>query len=520
VLRRIRREELDDLTEEWGFTIDEAVVEEYLDLVEYVLAVIDDVEQRAPAAAMNLPATRDPGRRPEPGEDPLNAVVRWCRVAAEHGGLLTGKRVAMKDSVAIAGLPMTCGSRVLEGYVPAEDAAVTERILASGGEIVAITNMDDFAFSGGGDTSHYGPTLCPFDVSRTAGGSSSGSGAILWYEGVDVAVGGDQGGSIRVPAAWCGVVGLKPTHSLVPYTGIVGIDQTFDHAGPMARTVEDTALLLQAIAGKHDSDPRQREVPTADYANAVAAASDDLRGATIALVAEGFRDQGTDEERAVAEAVRNAAERLQGLGAEIRELSLPEHLQAGGIAFTGYVEGMTALAAGGGNGFHWTGRYAPDLAAALHTGLAARGNDLPPQVKLVLALGTHLRRRYLGGVYAKAQNLRPWLRGAYERALEGVDALLMPTTPGLPHTDEPMSIAARVKRGWAVLANTYPTDFTGHPAVTLPLAEVDGLPVGVMLVGHRFGDDRLLALGCTAEQALGRRPDPSRVAVRTAVPEP
>ncbi len=517
MLQRIRRDELDELSWEWGFSIDETEVDEYLDLAEYVLGVIDDIDDRAPAAAESLPARRNPGRRPEPSEDPFNAIVRWCDVKADLDGILSGKRIALKDSIAIAGVPMTCGSRILEGYVPEQDAVVTERILGAGGEIVAITNMDDLAFSGGGDTSRYGPTLCPFDLGRTAGGSSSGSGAALWYDGVDVAVGGDQGGSIRVPAAWCGVVGLKPTHGLVPYTGIAGIDQTFDHAGPMARTVEDAALLLQAIAGKHESDPRQREVPAADYVRAVVEAPNDLRGFRIGLVAEGFRD-GSEKERAVTGAVRDAAERLAGLGAELCEVSLPEHLQGGGIAFAGYVEGMTALVAGGGNGHHWAGRYAPGLASALHRGLAAHGDELPPQVKLVLVVGTHLRRRYLGAVYAKAQNLRPWLRAAHDRELADVDVLLMPTTPGLPHADEPMPISARVKRGWAVLANTYPTDFTGHPALTLPLAAVDGLPAGAMLIGRHFDDACLLAIARVAEGALGRLPDPSGIAARATVP--
>ena len=155
-------------------------------------------------------AVRDPGRRPAEGEDPLNAIVRFCHVQAESAeGVLSGKRVAVKDSVAIAGIPLTCGSRILQGFVPAEDSVVADRILRAGGEVVAITNMDDLAFSGGGESSWYGPTLNPWDPGRTAGGSSGGSAAALFYDGIDVAVGGDQGGSIRAPASWCGVVGLK-----------------------------------------------------------------------------------------------------------------------------------------------------------------------------------------------------------------------------------------------------------------------------------------------------------------------
>lgn len=506
MLRRITRDDLNELASESHFTIPEAETGEYLALAEYIHSILDQLDERAPAAAQNLSATRDPGRRPVQGEDPYNAVVRWCSVKADSEGILSGKRVALKDSISVAGVPMTCGSRILDGYVPERDSVVAERVLQAGGEIVAITNMDDLAFSGGGDTSRYGPTLCPFDLTRTAGGSSGGSAAALWYDGVDVAVGGDQGGSIRVPSAWCGVIGLKPTHGLVPYTGIVGIDQSFDHAGPMGRTVEDVATLLQAIAGKHDSDPRQRQVPMEDYVAAVAHAPDSLEGLRVGVIAEGFGD-AVGAEGSTAGAVREAIDRLRELGAEIRDVSLPEHVQAGDIAFVGFVEGMYALVCGGGNGYHWTGRYWPDLAVAFRDGLAAFGNELSPQVKVTLILGAHLRRHYRGSLYAKAQNLRPWLRSAHDRALADVDLLLIPTTPRLPHVHDPtMSISEHVKRGWAVLANTYPTNMTGHPALSIPAAEAHGLPVGVMLVGRRFEDARLLSVARTYEGRFGWRP--------------
>ena len=154
-------------------------------------------------------------------------------------GKLAGKRIGIKDNVCVAGIPMTCASRVLEGYVPDIDANVVLRILDAGGEIAAILNMDNFAFSGGGDTSANGPTRNPHNAEHLAGGSSGGSAAALYYPDIDLTIGGDQGGSIRIPASWCRVVGLKPTHGLVSYTGIVGIDATFDHTGPMARTAAD-----------------------------------------------------------------------------------------------------------------------------------------------------------------------------------------------------------------------------------------------------------------------------------------
>jgi amidase len=331
-------------------------------------------------------------------------------------------------------------------------------------------------------------------------------------------MGGDQGGSIRVPAAWSGVIGLKPTHGLVPYTGMVGIDQTFDHTGPLARHVEDVALLLQAIAGKHSSDPRQREVETSDYAAAVAAAPEDLRGVRVGIVREGLGEEvGADP--VVVAAFREAAGRLAELGADVEELSLPEHLQAGGISFAGFVEGMTALVEGGGNGYHWPGRYATDFAAALERGLELRGQALPPQVKVVLLLGSHLRRTYPGSLYAKAQNLRPWLRDAYDRALAGVDVLLFPTTPGLPHlVDAELPLSSWVLRGWANLANTHPTDMTGHPALSVPAAQASGLPVGVMLVGRRFDDARLLTLARTYERRFGWLPDRAGLAAHASVP--
>ncbi|MCI0794607.1 MAG: amidase, partial [Chloroflexi bacterium] len=198
---------------------------------------------------------RDPGQRPQPSEDPFNAIVRRCTLRGASSGKLHGKRLGIKNNTCIAGMPMSCGSLVLEGYVAETDATIVTRLLDAGADIVATMNLDNFAFSGAGDTSAQGAVLNPHDPRFLAGGSSGGSAAALYYDDIDITIGGDQGGSIRIPASWCGVVGLKPTHGLVPYTGIVGIDNTFDHVGPMARTVADTALTLEVIAGKDPMDP-------------------------------------------------------------------------------------------------------------------------------------------------------------------------------------------------------------------------------------------------------------------------
>lgn len=511
MIRRIRREELQAVARRAGFSIGDAEVDEFHRLSEAMFDLLEPFDLAAPAAIPNVPASREPGRRPAAGEDPCNAVVRWCSVSARDEGRLAGKRIGLKDNVAVAGVPMTCGSRLLDGYVPETDAVIVDRILREGATIVAKLNLENLAWSGGGETSHFGAVRNPFDLARTASGSSGGSGAALFYDGIDVTFGTDQGGSIRLPAAWCGVVGLKPTHGLVPYTGIAGIDHTYDHVGPMARSVADVALALEVVAGKHDADPRQpAEVPAGGYVAAVAEAPDDLAGVRIGVLREGFGFAGPDAPEGTAEteaAVHGVVEELASLGATVREVSVPGHLTGAGMMFAALVEGMTALMVGSANGYHFRGRYAPDLATAFGRGMKAHGDELPPTVKLVSLLGTYLRETYFSALYAKAQNLAPALAGEYDRAFEEVDVLVMPTATHYAHLHLPdASISERVLRGWDMVANTAPLDVTGHPAISIPAAEADGLPVGVQLVGPQFADARLLGLARTVERALGWKP--------------
>lgn len=507
MLRRISSEQLPGLAAAWQLNPDPDEIRELAAVADGVLDILEGVQDREDLPPL-VDAVRDPGRPPEPDQDPLNAVVRYCTVRAHDvDGPLSGMRVALKDSMAIAGIPLTAGSRLLGEFVPRADSVVTDRLLRAGAEIVAITNMDDLAFSGGGDSSAYGPTLNPFDRTRTAAGSSSGSAAAIHYDGIDVGMGTDQGGSIRAPAAWCGCVGLKPTHSLVPYTGILGIDATFDHAGPIARSVVHLARVMDAIAGADPSDPRQqRPIPVQAYGDAARQAPESLAAVRIGVVQEGFSETVGIDPR-VADAVRSCVGQLERLGAAIVPVSLPEHLTFGDVAFAGFIEGMTALVTGGGNGYHWVGRYMPELALALREGFATRADLLSPQVKATLMLGLHLRQAYNGSLYARAQNARGALRAGYDRALEEADVLLMPTTPGLPHeVDADLAVHERVLRGWALLGNTAPIDMSGHPAITIPAAEADGLPVGVMLITRHFDDARLISLAATCERAMGWRP--------------
>lgn len=512
MLRKIRKEELGYYAQLANWELADNEVDEYARMAEALFPALDAFDDEAPLPPSLVPAQRDPGRRAEPHEDPCNAVIRWCDVHAGGDGPLAGKRIGLKDNVAVAGVPMTFACKLMEPYVCEGDAVVTERILEAGGRIVAKLNLESFAWSGGGETSGYGAVLNPWDRTRTASGSSGGSGASLFYEGIDMTIGTDQGGSIRLPASWCGVLGLKPTHSLVPYTGIGAIDCMYDHAGPMARTVEDTALLLDVIAGKHPDDFRQDVVPKQDYRAAVASAPDDLKGVKIGILKEGFgfaddpnAPEGTRETR---DATLAAVERLRALGADIREVSIPMHLTGTAMMFAALMLGQNELLRNNGVFYHARGtRQSPELATALGQGLRTRGDLLPPSVKLVTLLGGYLKEFYFGAHYAKAMNLAPKLRAAYDAVLAEVDFIVMPTATHYAHTHLPDArISDRVLRGWGMVGNTAPTDATGHPALSMPAAEANGLPVGVMVVGRTFDDAGVLRLARTYEKAYGWLP--------------
>lgn len=441
-------------------------------------------------------AVRDPGTRPQSREDPLNAIVRWCKVKGPSSGKLDGVRVGLKDSVSVAGVPMTLGSRVISGYVADVDATVTRRLLDEGAEIVAVLNMDDFAWSGSGGTSAYGPTLNPHSSDHLAGGSSAGSAAALYYDDIDMTLGGDQGGWIRIPASWCGVVGLKPTFGLVPYTGIVGGELTFDHIGPMAQTTEQVALMLEVIAGKDGMDPRQNEVKTQDYTGAL---DGEVNGLKIGVVKEGFGLRSS--EREVDSSVKNALNRFAKLGAEVEEVSIPAHSVAMAIYRGAMTEGAAALMRGQGFGYGWNGYYQTSLRETVGRAMKVQANDLPHALRWTMLMGTYLSEYYSGRLHAKAQNLRPVLRASYDAALELYDVLAMPTLPM-------RAVKADLVDDWKALIdatdglsdNCSPFNATGHPAISIPCAKPDGLPVGLMLIGRHFDDATLLKASHAFEQ--------------------
>ena len=476
--------------------LNEEELEAFQNLIPGMFASYEAIDQMPQPVEPLKYRERDPGVRPTPEEDPLNAIVRRCTLQGAASGKLAGKRIGLKNNVNVAGMPMELGSLLLEGYIPDTDATIVTRMLDEGADIVAMLNLENFAFSGAGDTSARGPVRNPHNPAHLAGGSSGGSGAALYYDDIDITIGGDQGGSIRIPASWCGVVGLKPTHSLVPYTGIGGIDATFDHVGPMTRTVEDAALTLEVISGKDPLDPRQREVPVQAYTEALGKG---VRGLRIGVLREGFGFSNSQPD--VDLGVRRAVEVYSELGAEVTEVSIPDHLTAGAIVWGLLAEGATAYLQSNGTGHHMQGLYNPGLADALGRARQAQGNDLPPTAKLVLLIGSYMSERYYGKMYAKAQNLRRTLRASYDRALQQVDVLVMPTTPVKAHRYVPnLGPHGTVSHGWNMLNNTAPFDMTGHPAISIPCAKSDGLPVGLMLVGRHFDDATLFQASHAFEQ--------------------
>jgi amidase len=440
---------------------------------------------------------RTPGYRPSQEENPLNAWYWRCSIEGAQDGPLAGKTVALKDSVCVAGVPMMNGCSLLEGFVPDVDATIVTRILDAGGRIAGKATCEHLGVSDGSHTSDTGPVPNPHDPTRSAGGSSSGCAVLLATGECDMAIGGDQAGSIRMPASFSGVYGLKPTYGLVPYTGVFEGEYTLDHVGPMAATVEDSALLLHAIAGPDGIDPRQPDVPVEDYLGALDGGVEAMR---VGILEEGFGWPGAEPE--VAEAVRRAAERLREVGAIVEDVSIPLHRDSPHIWRAIAAEGaLVRVLRGNGQGVGSKGYYNTPLIDAFGRAQARGANDFSVTVKYVVLLGEYLQERYGGHYYAKARNLSRRLQAAYDDALARYDVLVMPTTvmraTPLPGPDA--SLEERIRRAFEVNDSTCGFNVTGHPAMSIPCAWIDGLPVGMMAVGPAFGEATVLRFARACE---------------------
>jgi amidase len=489
-----------------GFGLSPADVAEYAPIVDAVLDSFDRVEELY-AQTAPVPVERKHWT-PSAAENPLRGWYVRCEVTGSGAGPLAGRTVAIKDNTQVAGVPMTNGSLTLEGWTPVRDAAIVSRLLAAGATITGKAVCEDLCFSGGSHTSRTGAVLNPWDPTRSAGGSSSGSAALVAAGAVDMATGGDQGGSIRMPAAYSGIVGHKPTHGLVPYTGAFPIEQTLDHVGPMTRTVADAALMLSVIAGRDGLDPRQPDdVEVPDY---VAELDRPVAGLRVGVLGEGFAIPGISDP-AVDTAVRSAIEQLRSLGVVAEDVSIPLHRD--GIHLWNVLAGEGAAAQmidGNAYGRNWQGEYDPELIEYYGRRWREMPHEFSTTVQAVLLTTGHTDATRFGAHYAMGRNLALRLRAAYTDALSRYDVLVMPTVP-LRATPLPAEGAGRQEvfdRALEHLGNTAPFDISGNPAITVPAAQVDGLPTGLMIVGRHFEDATVLRLAHHYEQAVGGFPMP------------
>ena len=481
-------DQLEEVAEDLGFTMSEEDLETYLEAMVPAVAAYNLVDQ-LPDEKPLVRYPRTPGYRPVGEENRYGAWYVKSRIEGAASGKLKGKEVAIKDNVCVAGVPMTNGASTLEGYVPDIDATIVTRILDAGGTIAGKTVCEYFCFSGGSHTSSTGPVHNPRKMGYSAGGSSSGSGAVVAAGEVPMAIGGDQGGSIRMPAAYCGIYGMKPTHGLVPYTGIMPIELTIDHTGPMTATVEDNALLLEVLAGPDGLDPRQ--YGPAQIEQYTAALGKGASGLKIAVIPEGFGHPQSLP--AVDRLVRNAADELKRLGAEVDEVSIPMHKLGYPIWLPVAAEGATIqMMLGNGYGFNWQGLYVTSL-MDFHSAWRTRADELSDTLKSTMLLGHYMVKTYRGHYYAKAQNIVRRLRATYDAVLKDYDLLLMPTLPltATPLPDEDAPIAEILQRAFEMLPNTTPFDCTHHPAMSLPCGLASGLPVGLMLIGRHYGESTI-----------------------------
>ncbi|MDH4392413.1 MAG: amidase [Aquabacterium sp.] len=458
-----------------------------------------DVVDALPDYVPRVTYPRTPGYFPAAEENKYGAWYVKTTIKGKSEGKLAGKTVVLKDNVCLAGVPMMNGASTLEGYVPNVDATVVTRLLDAGATVVGKATCEYFCFSGGSHTSSPAPVHNPWRMGYSAGGSSSGSAALVAAGEVDLAIGGDQGGSIRMPASYCGIVGMKATHGLVPYTGVMPIELTIDHTGPMTANVTDNALMLEVLAGPDGLDPRQHagqgSKPYADLMK------QGVAGLKIGIVKEGF---GWPQSMADSDAkVKTAAAVFTALGAKVSEVSVPMHLVGPAIWLPIAAEGATQqMMKDNGHGFNWKGLYVTSM-VDFHAGWKARADELSETLKLTMVLGEYFIQHYRGHYYAKSQNLARQLQAAYDAALSDYDLLLMPTLPmtatPLPKPGAPVEEV--VARAFEMLPNTCPFDVTGHPAISVPCGLVGGLPVGMMLIGKHYDEATIYRAAYAFEQA-------------------
>ena len=457
--------------------------------VDLTEAYLDRIERFDPSVQAYLTVTRDQARADAQRADA-------DRRAGERAPL-QGIPIALKDIFSTAGIETTCASRMLRGFVPPYDATVTARLAGAGAVLLGKTNMDEFAMGSSTENSAFMPTRNPWDLSRVPGGSSGGSAAAVASGMAAAAMGTDTGGSIRQPAALCGVVGMKPTYGRISRYGMIAFASSLDQAGPFARTVADTALVLNVVAGHDPSDSTSLPDPVPDYTGHL---DGDLRGVRIGVPDEYFAE---GIEPGVERSVRAALDTMVELGAEVAPISMPHTRYALATYYLiAPAEASANLARYDGVKY---GYRAPDPANMLDGYLRTRGEGFGAEVKRRIMLGTYaLSSGYYDAYYVKAQKIRTLIKADFDRAFESFDVLVAPTSPTVAfplgaRTDDPLAM-------YLSDVCTLPVSLAGLPGLSMPCGLSDGLPVGLQIAGPALGEEVVLRVAAAYERARGWDP--------------
>lgn len=443
-------------------------------------------ESAAMAVPVSEPAVDADASAVQSGDDPFNAFNYRCSLGGGDGPL-ADLRVGVKDNIAVAGVPMTCGSASVE-WTPRRNATVVSRLIDAGATVVGVTNMDEFAYGSTGEYCAHGRVVNPNAEGHVPGGSSSGSAAAVASGLVEVGLGSDTGGSLRMPAAFSGVVGFKPTYRSVSREGFVGLAPSLDHVGALANTVENAARALEVMNGPDPLDPSTRgRSPETDVASAV---NDPVDGLRVGVLEEGMAlaDDG------VGETVEAAVATLESAGVTVERLSVPSMSEM--LPLFSHITGAEFAALLSANGLVYgagTG-YRESIRAALAD--AIERGEYGGRVREMAVVNQVVREKTGGDLYVRTWELRRALSMEVNTALDSVDALVCPT---MPMTAPVYGAVGEADSVPMTLANTAPFDMTGHPAMSVPYGDVDGLPVGVQIIGGWDDERTVVRLGETLE---------------------
>jgi aspartyl-tRNA(Asn)/glutamyl-tRNA(Gln) amidotransferase subunit A len=410
-------------------------------------------------------------------------------------GPLAGVPLALKDNMCTRGIPTTCSSRILEGWRPPYDATVVERVRGAGAVVIGKTNLDEFAMGSSTENSAFGPTRNPHDLTRVPGGSSGGSAAAVAADFAPLALGSDTGGSIRQPAALCGVVGVKPTYGVVSRYGLIAFASSLDQIGPFAATVDDAAVLLEAIAGHDPLDSTSIARPAPQI---VAGLDEGVSGLRVGIVDEMTEIDGI--EPAVREAVRAAAAGLESAGAKVDTVSVPSAT----YGISAYY--LIAPAEASSNLARYDGvRYGlrVDAEDVAHMNAATRAAGFGREVKRRIMLGTYaLSAGYYDAYYGQAQRVRTLILRDFERVYEQFDVLIAATSPTVA-----FALGAKTADPLAMYlcdVCTVPANLSGHPAMSVPFGTGEGgLPIGVQVLAPALGEATMFRVARAIEQVAG-----------------